>query len=278
MLTNTFHHIPGIAAKTEERLWSSGIRDWNGLKEPRRTNLSQGKIETLRRYIQESRDHITNNNPIYFVRLLPASLHWRVFPEFRYSTVYLDIETTGLNKYQDTITTIALYDGQSISHYVKGRNLDDFRHDIIKYRVIVSYNGKSFDVPFLENQFGISLDHAHIDLRYILASLGCKGGLKRCEIELGIDRGDLRDIDGYFAVLLWNDYQRNGNTKALETLLAYNIADVVNLEHLMVIAYNLKLKDTPFSQSHQLDSPSVPEIPFKADRETVERIKQAFPV
>ena len=62
-----------------------------------------------------------------------------------------------------------------------------------------------------------------IDLRYILYSLGFKGGLKSIEHQLGTDRADLRDIDGYFAVLLWNEYVRTGDQKALDTLLAYNI-------------------------------------------------------
>jgi hypothetical protein len=67
------------------------------------------------------------------------------------------------------------------------------------------------------------------------------------------------------------------NLKALETLLAYNnIEDVVNLETLMVLSYNLKLKETPFNESHQLELPSSPEIPFKADLETTDRIKRAM--
>lgn len=90
----------------------------------------------------------------------------------------------------------------------------------------------------------------------------------------GIDRGELEGIDGYFAVLLWDDYRRNKNQKALETLLAYNIQDVVNLEMLMVLSYNLKLKDTPFIQSHRLSFPSTPEIPFKADLDTLGKIRQ----
>jgi uncharacterized protein YprB with RNaseH-like and TPR domain len=186
--------------------------------------------------------------------------------------VYLDIETTGLNRYHDPITTISLYDGESISYYVNGQNLDDFMNDIDKYRVIVTYNGKTFDVPFIEKYFGIRLDHAQIDLRYILGSLGYRGGLKSCETQLGIDRGDLKDIDGFFAVQLWYDYQKSGNPKALETLLAYNIQDVLTLENLMVISYNLKIKNTPF-YNNKLQEPVLPEIPFEVDMETVERIR-----
>jgi len=57
-------------------------------------------------------------------------------------------------------------------------------------------------------------------------------------------------------------------------LLAYNIQDVVNLEYLMVLSYNLKLKETPFIQSHQLPSPPTPDIAFKTDLPTIERIRQ----
>jgi len=70
------------------------------------------------------------------------------------------------------------------------------------------------------------------------------------------------------------DYQRNKNPKSLETLLAYNIQDVVNLEFLMVLSYNLKLKETPFVQSLQITFPKQPEILFKADKRIIEGIKR----
>lgn len=274
MLKNTFIHIPGIGVKTEERLWDSGVIDWDGFREPYPVELSQDRAVHLKRYIRESSVHFETRNPNYFENLLPSNLHWRMFPEFRDSTVYLDIETTGLKMWGFEITTISLYDGESISYYVKDQNLKDFMDDIQKYRVIVTYNGKTFDIPFIQSHFGINLTHAHIDLRYILASLGFRGGLKGCEKQLGIDRGDLEDIDGYFAVLLWYDYKQNNNPKALETLLAYNIQDTVNLETLMVLAYNIKLKDTPFFQTHQLPMPLQPAIPYKADLRTIDRIRR----
>jgi hypothetical protein len=92
---------------------------------------------------------------------------------------------------------------------------------------------------------------------------------------LGIDRGELKDIDGFFAVLLWNDYQRNGNQKALDTLLAYNIQDVLTLEDLMVISYNLKIKDTPFN-GNLLPEPVLPKTPFDVDMRTVEKIRDKY--
>jgi uncharacterized protein YprB with RNaseH-like and TPR domain len=272
MLKNTFIHIPGIGIKTEKRFWEFGIQHWNRFSGNPSIHLSPARKDVIRTSLEESHQHFESGDPTYFSERMPANLHWRFFPEFRDSTVYLDIETTGLKMWGFEITTISLYDGKSIYYYIKGQNLDSFLDRIKKYKVIVTYNGKSFDVPFIESHFGITLNHAHIDLRYILYSLGYAGGLKRCEIQLGMDRGDLSDIDGYFAVLLWYEYQINGNKRALDTLLAYNIQDVLNLENLMVIAYNLKIKNTPFYEN-QLPEPVLPENPFEVDRMIVEKIK-----
>jgi uncharacterized protein YprB with RNaseH-like and TPR domain len=275
MLTNTFIHIQGIGAKTEQRLWDSGLRDWDSLSGDLPTPVPAGRKFFLEKGIEESRRHLANFNPAYFSKLIPSNQGWRMFPEFRNSTVYLDIETTGLDRHFNEITTIALFDGESIQTYVQGQNLDDFIADIQKYKVIVSYNGKSFDIPFIENHFNIRLDHAHIDLRYIFYSLGLKGGLKGCEKQLGMDRGDLSDIDGFFAVLLWQEYRQTGNHKVLDTLLAYNIQDTINLENLMVTAYNMKLRDTPFYESHYIRESTPPPNPLRVDLTTVDRIKNS---
>jgi uncharacterized protein len=273
MLKNTFVHVPGIGIKSEQKIWSSGIYSWDDLLIGECSLFNPVKRDRLKRSIEESHEQLSKFTPEFFEARMPSAHHWRIFPEFRESIAYLDIETTGLYSWSDQVTTIAVYDGKSIVTYVQGQNLHEFKEDIQKYRVLVTYNGKCFDVPFLESYFGIKLNQVHIDLRYVLRSLGYMGGLKGCEKKAGIDRGNLEGVDGYFAVSLWNEYQRDKNHKALDTLLAYNIQDVVNLETLMVLSYNLKLRETPFSETHQLDLPLSPEIPFKADLETMDRIR-----
>ena len=52
------------------------------------------------------------------------------FPSSGIPLVYLDIETTGLDRHYQSITTIALYDGHEIKTYVHGQNLDDFIDEI----------------------------------------------------------------------------------------------------------------------------------------------------
>jgi uncharacterized protein YprB with RNaseH-like and TPR domain len=276
MLKNTFIHIQGIGAITEKRIWASGIRDWDAFSEGVPVPIPASRKRLLSLGIEESRLHFAQRSTAYFAERLPSNQSWRLFPDFRDCTAYLDIETTGLDWDFGSITAIALYDGQAIKTYVQGQDLNDFVEDIEKYKVIVTYNGKCFDVPFIERYFNIRMNHAHIDLRYILQSLGFKGGLKGVERQLGLDRGDLRDIDGYFAVLLWNEYVKSGNPGALETLLAYNVQDTVSLETLMVAAYNMKLKSTPFSGSHQVAPPVSPFSPFKVDLGTVEKMKRNY--
>ena len=271
MMKNTFCHVPGITAAREQKLWESGCHSWDSLIH---TNFAQKRKRSgsVSSHLEQSLEHIEKDDPVYFAAQLPSSLHWRLFPDFRHSIAYLDIETTGLER-SDIITTIALYDGQSIFHYVQGENLNDFKTDINKYKLLVTYNGKSFDVPFIERYFNIKLNQPNIDLRYILHSLGYSGGLKGCEKKLGIDRKELAEIDGYAAVLLWRDYKKNKNQKALETLLAYNILDVLNLETLLVKAYNEKISSTtPFSTSHMLPLPVHPENPFEPDQKTINKI------
>jgi uncharacterized protein YprB with RNaseH-like and TPR domain len=274
MLQNTFCHIRGIGPVTERQLWEDGTQSWSAALEQDQIPLSPTKAARLKSSLQESITHLESDDARYFGQHVPSNQQWRMFPEFRHSIAYLDIETTGLGGPGDHITTIAVYDGRSISCYVHGQNLDAFREDVARYALIVTYNGKCFDVPFIENDLGLRMLQAHIDLRYVLASLGCRGGLKGCERQLGLDRQDLQDVDGFFAVLLWRDYVRKGNVRALETLLAYNILDVVNLEALMIIAYNKKLLDTPFADSHRLPGPELPPNPFHADRETIERLQR----
>jgi uncharacterized protein YprB with RNaseH-like and TPR domain len=275
MLKNTFCHLPGIGLSIERRLWDFGVQCWEDLIRADAAKLAWKRRDSVADHVKESLEHFEKCNPKYFMELLPSHQQWRLFPAFREKVAYLDIETTGLSD-NDQITTIAIYDGRSIFHYVQGQNLNRFREDIEKYSVIITYNGKCFDVPFLQRYFNATINQAHIDLRYVLQSLGYRGGLKECERRLGIDRGDLIDVDGFFAVLLWEDFKRNKNQKALETLLAYNIQDVVNLETLMTIAFNKKLKDTPFEKAYRLSLPSSPSIPFKADVKTISNIKKRF--
>jgi|SRR5690625_895367 len=273
MLNHSFSHIPSIGAATEEKIWKSGVYSQDDFLRTPPPFLTRTRQQRIHEHILKTRECLRNRDASFFCENLPTKEHWRIFSEYRNEAAYLDIETTGLGSPDDVITTIALYDGEQIRYYVRGTNLNDFPQDIFDYKLLVTFNGKTFDIPFIERYFGIRLNHAHLDLRYILRGLGYSGGLKSCERQMGIRRADgLEDVDGFFAVLLWQDYIRRLEKRALETLLCYNIEDVLHLECLMIEAYNRKVDELPF-RLEPIVMPPRPENPFKADRSVIERIR-----
>lgn len=251
------------------------MRCWDDCLEMELSALFGNRAAAAEAHLFESQEALRQLDAHFFGRSVPASEQWRLFPELRSRIAYLDIETTGLGSHLSHITTAVLFDGQRIRHYVYGENLRDLQDDIFDYDVLVTYNGKCFDIPFIENYFLIKLPQAHIDLRFVFHGLGMRGGLKGVERQLGLDRGELDGVDGYFAVLLWQDYTTRRNPKALETLIAYNIQDTVNLEHLLVSAYNLKIADSPFEISHAQALPTrTPVLPFEPDMDTISEIRR----
>jgi len=99
----------------------------------------------------------------------------------------------------------------------------------------------------------------------LLRKLKIKGGLKIIEKRFGISRGNLEALDGYTAVLLWKKFRKSRKRKYLETLLAYNNEDVINLEFLLYKAYNLLIKNehtaTPslrFPKKKEIENPFLP--------------------
>jgi uncharacterized protein YprB with RNaseH-like and TPR domain len=278
MLRHTFCHLPGVGETTERSLWRAGITCWETALAP----ASGGGSRLLRRLpdtpLRESLAHYQQANSAWFGRCLPSGQVWRLFHDFRASCAYLDIETTGLLG-QGHITTIALYDGRSIRTYVHGDNLDQFPEDIRDYRLLVTYNGKSFDLPFIARDLGVRLGQAHIDLRHLLSSLGLKGGLKSCERQMGLTRPGLEEVDGFVAVLLWHDFRRRRNERALETLLAYNVQDTLSLETLLIHACNRKLAElegVPFAADYHASPPAPPANPHRVDAATLQRVLRDY--
>ena len=179
----------------------------------------------------------------FFIDKLSTADIWRLFSEFNDRAVYLDIETSGLYPGDDEITVIGLYDGRNVHTFVNGRNLAEFETIAASFDLLITFNGSCFDLPFIRRFFpGISLPEAHIDLRFLLKRLGFRGGLKYIEKEFGIPRNpEIEGMDGYEAVKLWQAHQW-GDKDALDLLIKYNTADIINLKPLMEKGYDMMRK------------------------------------
>ena len=232
-----------------------GVLEWEPCKEEMK------KADELKAAAKESLEHLEAGDLGFFTEKLPTSETWRLFPYFRDSVCYLDIETTGLGKGLDYTTVATIYDGHDIKVFTHGKNMHELPEALGNYKICVTFNGKCFDLPFLRSEFGRDFALCQIDLRYVFASLGMKGGLKKLEKYFGISRGEWTDLDGYAAVILWN-WHKNGMKGALETLTAYNILDTVDLEKLMCLAYNLKVREEGGGDELLLDMPDEVDIPY----------------
>lgn len=239
MLRQTFLHIPGVGYRTEDRLWRAGVRSWEDFparKEVVRLPSSVGR--RIEEELDRSEEALRRGRYRYFAANLPAREHWRALPDFRDSVAYLDIETTGLSIGRDAVTVVGLYDGRRERSFVKGVNMEELPRALEEAKVLVTFNGSRFDVPFLRRAFpSLRLDQLHVDLMHSLRRLGFRGGMKAIERRVGIERSEeTAGLSGFDAVRLWHDFEA-GDDDALDLLLAYNLEDVVNLESLADLAY-----------------------------------------
>lgn len=154
---------------------------------------------------------------------------------------FVDIETTGLSPWQSEITVIGFY----ICAGMETRSVQLVGRDITRTEVlstlegvdtIYTYNGARFDLPFIHHHLGINLAemYDHCDLMFQCWRNNLRGGLKGVEKQLGIGR-ESEGVDGREAVRLWNRYLYSADLDALDTLLRYNLEDVINLKTLKEI-------------------------------------------
>ncbi len=246
MLNNTYIHIPGVGKSLEKRIWAQGIHTWDEFLEMEdRISIPSTRKAIICEGIKKSSERLAAKDYYFFSQCLPSAEHWRTYPLFSESVAFVDIETTGLSQRRDRITVIGIYDGRESKTYVKDINLDDIVDELSKYRLLVSFNGARFDIPFIKSEFPeIEFKQLHIDLVYPLRRIGYKGGLKNIEKILGISRSeDTEGMTGFDAVRLWKQYER-GDKYALAKIIKYNKEDKVNLKTILELTYPKMVEKT----------------------------------
>jgi hypothetical protein len=272
-LLNSFTFVKGIGPKTETTLKELGINCWDDVIKKKCPELfPRQKWNALLNGVNSALGALKILDIPQLTSLIPKIQHWRMIPNLIDRIAYLDIETTGLSPHYSHITTIAVYDGTRVYDFVRGENLNEFPTFISKFPAITTFFGKAFDIPFIKHEMGIDFNQIHFDVCFLLKRLKIKGGLKRIEKRFGISRGNLEDLDGYSAVLLWKKYKKSQKKEYLETLLAYNNEDVLNLEFLLYQAYNLLIEKEPVNQSPLEFLKKGVKNPFLASKRVVDEI------
>jgi uncharacterized protein YprB with RNaseH-like and TPR domain len=242
-IENSFIPVRGVGEKTERELWAAGVTHWDEFDGSTVGPTTADRIET---FIDTARDRLSAGDARYFDREFPASERWRLYENFRETACFFDIETTGLDERRNEVTTVSFHQAGDTTTLVRGDDLsaETLRAAVADADLLVTFNGARFDVPFLEHNFDVTLDHPHLDLMYPCKQLGLSGGLKQIERDVGIER-DRPDISGRDAVRLWREHER-GTDGSLETLISYNRADTVNLKTLSETVVD-RLDDDVFS-------------------------------
>jgi len=235
MITNTFIFLERIGDKLEKNIWNDGVYDWNSfLERSKIKGLSMHRKVYYNRKILSARKALYNFDSSYFLDLLPQSEMWRLYDFFKEDAIFLDIETTGLSKDFDDITLLGLYNGFNTKIMVKGINLDynALKKELQKYKLIVTFNGAVFDLPFIEKIYpGLLPTIPNFDVRAITNRLGLIGGLKNIEKALTIKRShNVEKFYGGDALTLWKMYRATGDEYYLNLLIEYNEYDIINLK------------------------------------------------
>lgn len=164
--------------------------------------------------------------------------------------LYLDTETTGLSGGVGTLVfMVGLARWQAsgmleVRQYTLGRIADEARfwhavlEDVGPNTRLVTFNGKSFDLPLVEsrcalNRLAVPVDRgAHLDLLHAVRRL-FRDAWPDCRLQtaehrlLGLVRSD--DLPGELAPMAWRRWLRHGDTRELVGVLAHNRQDVVSL-------------------------------------------------
>ncbi|WP_051569093.1 ribonuclease H-like domain-containing protein [Alkaliphilus transvaalensis] len=166
----------------------------------------------------------------------------------------LDIETTGLSsKYHNVILIGLLYphNNRTVIKQFFAENIHEeeellqfFAEEIKRYDFLITYNGVTFDYPFLKERFkkyNITWPHddiKHFDILHFLKK--CKGQLplenlklKTVENYLGINRQDT--ISGKDSVVLYKTYESNPSPALEKTILLHNYEDIYYLAKVATI-------------------------------------------
>ncbi len=236
--------LPRVGLKTEENLKNNGYATIESLKGHDKycdiaskflneiDDMSFGEIVDLldsNRYSKRCRDNL-----IKCISLTE--------PE---NFKFMDIETKGLSNVPIILIGVAEIRGSKIisSQYF----LRDYREEpniieaylshLDEDSVHVTFNGKSFDVPFIKNRsiyngIDADLDFPHLDLMYFAKNLW-KEELPNCQLQtieremFGIEREG--DVPGQYIPGYYDTYLMENNIGPVVPIIEHNCQDIVSL-------------------------------------------------
>lgn len=246
MIKSTFIFLDNISYKKEKNLWLENISCWNDFLDRKEIKGISTKSKCIYNLtIKKAKKELINENSSYFCNILQKKEHWRLYNYFKEECVFLDIETSHVDN--GYITCITLYDNLNTMTFVRGFNLDlnHIKSILSKYKMIITFNGNVFDIPFLKKKmYDLIPEVPCWDLRHSCCRLGLKGSLKDIEKQLNIKRDNIivEKLYNGDPIKLWRTFLATGDRYYLELLVEYNQEDTINLKYIADKIYNKLIK------------------------------------
>lgn len=165
--------------------------------------------------------------------------------------VFLDIETTGLSRTPLFLIGLLYFDGDNIiidqlfarDYSEESSVLNYFSEFVPRFNALVTFNGKSFDVPFIRDRMiyhrkFLKWTHTHIDI-LLHSRRKWRGKTPDCKLQTLeyhiCGRRRENDIPGAIVPEIYHDFVRNGNTEYLSGILLHNALDLLTLLELTIV-------------------------------------------
>ncbi len=196
--------------------------------------------------------------------------------------IFLDTETTGLDRGANTYAflTGVLYFKESKWH-LKQYFIESPENEVLLmnllsellsgFKVLVSYNGKCYDIPLLDNRFKYHrsdysirnlefLDLLHLSRRFWKPILhGCK--LQNIEtLIFNYIRDYSNDIPGEFIPKAYFDYLASRDAEEIASVFYHNEQDLYSLTRILEVCTNLNFMDFNYLELFKIDSYSLAKL------------------
>ncbi|MGX8693563.1 MAG: ribonuclease H-like domain-containing protein [Methanobrevibacter sp.] len=158
---------------------------------------------------------------------------------------FMDIETKGLSNVPVILIGVAEIKGKYIicsQYFLRNYSEEDavleaYLSHLDEDSVHVTFNGKSFDVPFIKNRctynrISANLDLPHLDLMHFAKNLW-RDELPNCKLQtierefFGIERQD--DVPGQYIPEYYDTYLSENNIGPIVPIIEHNRQDIISL-------------------------------------------------
>lgn len=241
------------------------------------------EAESLRVYIHEeivsshNEPNLTTNSP-----KIPTWLYKyaRIFNQgIAEEIIFLDTETTGLDRGASTyafLTGVCFF--QNGNWHLRQYFIESPEHETLLmkliaellsgFKILVSYNGKCYDIPLLDNRFKYHkneysirdldfLDLLHLSRRFWKAALpGCK--LQNIEtLVLDFTRDYSNDLPGELIPKAYFDFLATGDSEEISHVFYHNAQDLYSLIKILELCWNLDFANLNYLAEFKIDGYSL---------------------